>query len=63
MLRNAGFRYIREGKGDHEIWGNDDGVHLTVDGADGREIPLGTLRAMLKVAGLKLAQGGKGKRR
>jgi hypothetical protein len=33
-----------------------------VDGADGREIPLGTLLPILKVAGLKLVQGGKGKR-
>jgi predicted RNA binding protein YcfA (HicA-like mRNA interferase family) len=58
LLIQSGFRFIRQGKGDHEIWGND---HITfpVDGADGVEIPTGTLRAYLRITGIQLESTSK----
>jgi predicted RNA binding protein YcfA (HicA-like mRNA interferase family) len=54
LLREAGFYFIRSGKGDHEIWGNETGIRFPIDGADGTEIPIGTLKAYLRLAGIQL---------
>jgi predicted RNA binding protein YcfA (HicA-like mRNA interferase family) len=54
ILTERGFYFIRQAKGSHEIWGNDDGVRVTIAGPDGREIKLGTLISMLKSAGIEL---------
>ena len=50
ILRDAGFEFKRQGKGDHEIWWDPrTGVRLTVDrGIESR----GTANAILKEAGL-----------
>jgi predicted RNA binding protein YcfA (HicA-like mRNA interferase family) len=47
LLKENGWEFIRHGKGDHEIWGKD-GMTIPVDGSGGTEIPIGTLKAMLR---------------
>jgi predicted RNA binding protein YcfA (HicA-like mRNA interferase family) len=59
LLKDAGFSFKRQGKGDHEIWGNEEGISFPVDGSDGMEIPIGTLRACLRMAGIKLERKSK----
>jgi predicted RNA binding protein YcfA (HicA-like mRNA interferase family) len=54
ILTEHGFYFVRQGKGSHEIWGNDHGMRVTIAGPDGREIKLGTLISMLQSAGIKL---------
>lgn len=52
-LRRAGFVFDRQAKGSHEIW-----IHpvtrcrAVIPNHPGREIPKGTLRAILRSAGL-----------
>ena len=50
-LRALGFRFDRSAKGSHEIWRHDDGRRTTVPHHPG-SIPEGTLRAVLKAAGI-----------
>jgi predicted RNA binding protein YcfA (HicA-like mRNA interferase family) len=63
LLTQAGFRFIRPGKGDHEIWGNDEGLRFPVDGSDGWEVPLGTLNSILRITGLRIETKSKGSKK
>ncbi len=52
-LRRAGFEFDRQAKGSHEIWWNPTTrVRTTLVNHPG-DIPEGTLRAILKQAGIK----------
>ena len=53
LLAQHGFYIKRQGKGDHEIWTNGT-ISFPIDGKSGHEIPIGTLRNMLKIAGIDL---------
>ncbi len=51
-LRKAGFIFDRHAKGSHEIWYNPDTHKRTVvPNHPGRDIPKGTLRAIIQQAG------------
>jgi len=54
-LRALGFRFDRTAKGSHEIWRHDDGRRTTVPHHPG-DVPEGTLRAILRAAGLTADQ-------
>ena len=52
-LRKAGFNFDRQAKGSHEIWLNPiTRRRTTVPNHPGASIPKGTLKAILKAAGL-----------
>ncbi len=51
-LRTAGFVFDRQAKGSHEIWFNPTTRHRTTIPNHPRDIPEGTLRAIIKQAGL-----------
>ena len=52
-LKKAGFVFDRQGKGSHEIWYNPvTKRRTTVPNHPGVDIPKGTLKAILKEAGL-----------
>ena len=52
-LKHAGFIFDRQAKGSHEIWYNPVTRRRTViPNHPGREIPKGTLRAIIREAGL-----------
>lgn len=52
-LRRAGFVFDRQAKGSHEIWYHPITRHRTViPNHPGKEIPKGTLRAILKQTGI-----------
>jgi len=52
-LRKAGFVFDRHAKGSHEIWYNPKTHQRTVvPNHPGRDIPKGTLRAIVREAGL-----------
>ena len=52
-LRKAGFAFDRHAKGSHEIWYNPKTKRRTViPNHPGKSIPKGTLRAIIKQAGL-----------
>ena len=53
LLKANGWSYKREGKGDHTIW-EKDGITIPIDGKGGHEIPIGTLKALLKQTGITL---------
>ena len=54
-LRKAGFVFDRHAKGSHEIWYNPTTQKRTVvPNHPGRDIPKGTLRAIVKEAGLTI---------
>ena len=56
-LRKAGFVFDRHAKGSHEIWYNPQTRRRTViPNHPGRDIPKGTLRAIIDQAGLKLEE-------
>jgi predicted RNA binding protein YcfA (HicA-like mRNA interferase family) len=44
LATQLGWYKLRSGKGDHEIWTNDERI-ISFDGSDGREIPQGTLKS------------------
>ncbi|MBN2449005.1 MAG: type II toxin-antitoxin system HicA family toxin [Lentisphaeria bacterium] len=50
-LRGLGFRFDRGAKGSHEIWRHDDGRRTTVP-HHAQDIPEGTMRAVLRAAGI-----------
>ena len=52
-LLEANGWFGRPGKGDHTVYRKPGRNPVTVDGADGKEIPKGTLHRILKDAGLK----------
>jgi len=52
-LKRAGFVFDRQAKGSHEIWYNPIAKkRTTVPNHPGREIPKGTLRAIMREAGV-----------
>lgn len=52
-LKKAGFMFDRQAKGSHEIWYNPTtGRRTTVPNHPGIDIPKGTLRAIIREAGL-----------
>ena len=55
-LRRAGFRFDRQAKGSHEIWFNPDIRKRTTIPNHPGEIPEGTVRAILRQAGLTVNQ-------
>jgi len=56
-LRKAGFVFDRHAKGSHEIWYNRHTHRRTViPNHPGRDIPKGTLRAIVEQAGLSVEE-------
>jgi len=56
-LRKAGFMFDRHAKGSHEIWYNPTTHRRTVvPNHPRRDIPKGTLRAIIKEAGLTIEE-------
>ena len=56
-LRKAGFVFDRYAKGSHEIWYNPTTHKRTVvPNHQGKDIPKGTLRAIIREAGLTLEE-------
>lgn len=54
-LRKAGFVFDRHAKGSHEIWYNPDSRKRTVvPNHPGKDIPKGTLRAIIQQAGFTI---------
>ncbi|MFH1094217.1 MAG: type II toxin-antitoxin system HicA family toxin [Candidatus Omnitrophota bacterium] len=56
-LRKAGFIFDRHAKGSHEIWFNPITHRITViPNHPGKDIPKGTLRAIIKTSGLSIEE-------
>lgn len=55
-LRQAGFGYDRQAKGSHEIWYNPETHRRTVVPNHPGAIPRGTLRAIIREAGLSIEE-------
>ena len=56
-LRKLGFRFYRHGKGSHELWVRDaDGLVLPVPHHRGKKIRKGTVRAIVRQAGVSVAE-------
>ena len=55
-LRRAGFRFDRQAKGSHEIWLNPNTRKRTTIPNHPSELPEGTVRAILRQAGLTVNQ-------
>ena len=55
-LRNAGFEFDRNAKGSHEIWWNPITRARTTIPNHPADIPEGTLRAILKQAGISIEE-------
>ncbi len=53
-LSKFGFIFIRQAKGSHEIWFNPKRKRYTTIPNHSRDIPEGTLRAILKQAGIDI---------
>lgn len=54
-LKKAGFQFDRQAKGSHEIWYNPmTKRRTTIPNHPGVDIPKGTLRAIIKEAGLSV---------
>ena len=52
-LRRMGMRYVRHGRGSHELWVNPNNRSVALIPNHGsREIPTGTLRSVLRQLGL-----------
>lgn len=59
-LRKAGFIFDRQAKGSHEIWLNPiTHRRTTIPNHPGTSIPKGTLKAILKAAGLTVEEFSK----
>lgn len=53
-LRELGFEFVREAPGSHEIWWNPANQQFTViPRHGGRDLPAGTLRAILRQLGIQ----------
>ncbi len=53
-LHKAGFRFLRQGKGSHEIWQHPEtGIELVVTNHGSREVGKGLGEKILKQAGIK----------
>jgi len=56
-LKRIGFRYYRSGKGSHELWVRDlDGKVVPVPHHKGKSIRKGTIRAIIREAGVSVKQ-------
>ena len=56
-LRKLGFRFYRQGKGSHELWVRDtDGQVIPVPHHRGKTIRKGTVRAIIREAGLSVTE-------
>jgi len=55
-LRQAGFVFDRQAKGSHEIWWNPKTHALTTVPHHPGDLPQGTLRAILRQAGLSIEE-------
>jgi len=56
-LRKLGFRFYRQGKGSHEIWVRDhDGRVIPVPHYRGKKIRKGTVRAIIREAGVSVEE-------
>ncbi len=56
-LRKAGFMFDKHAKGSHEIWYHPETQRYTVvPNHPGRDVPKGTLRAIIKEAGLSIEE-------
>jgi predicted RNA binding protein YcfA (HicA-like mRNA interferase family) len=56
-LRRLGFRFYRHGKGSHELWArNSDGRVVPVPRYRGKKIRKGTVRAIIREAGVSVAE-------
>jgi len=56
-LRKAGFVFDRQAKGSHEIWYNPTTKRrTTIPNHQGVDIPKGTLKAIIKEAGLSVVE-------
>jgi predicted RNA binding protein YcfA (HicA-like mRNA interferase family) len=56
-LRKLGFRFYRQGKGSHELWVRDaDGRVVPVPHYKGKRIRKGTLRALIREAGVSVEE-------
>jgi len=56
-LRRLGFRFYRHGKGSHELWVRDvDGRVVPVPHYRGKRIRKGTVRAIIREAGVDVAE-------
>jgi predicted RNA binding protein YcfA (HicA-like mRNA interferase family) len=56
-LRALGFRFYRQGKGSHELWVRDaDGRVVPVPRHEGRPIRKGTVRAIIREAGVSVEE-------
>jgi predicted RNA binding protein YcfA (HicA-like mRNA interferase family) len=53
-LRGFGFEFFREAKGSHEIWYNEHSQRYTTIPKHGGDMAEGTLRAILKQAGVEV---------
>jgi len=51
-LGRLGLKYVRPAKGDHEIWENTNNGNLTTIPHCSGDMPEGTLKAILKQAGI-----------
>ena len=59
-LRKAGFIFDRQAKGSHEIWLNPmTRRRTTIPNHPGTSVPKGTLKAILKAAGLSVEEFSK----
>ncbi len=56
-LRKLGFRFYRQGKGSHELWVRDtDGRVIPVPRYKGKKIRKGTVRAIIREAGVSVEE-------
>ena len=55
-LRTAGFEFDRQAKGSHEIWYNPKTRRRTTVPHHAGTLPLGTLRAIIREAGLSIEE-------
>ncbi len=56
-LSRLGFRFYRQGKGSHELWVRDsDGRVVPVPHYRGKKIRKGTVRAIIREAGVSVAE-------
>ena len=56
-LRKAGFIFDRHAKGSHEIWYNPQTHrHTVIPNHPGKDIPMGTLRAIIEQAGISIEE-------
>lgn len=52
-LRNLGCQFARQGRGDHEIWANDNTQSITsIPNWRGRDLKPGTIRAIIRDLGI-----------